>query len=73
MGCHALLQGIFPTRGSNPHLLRLLRWQAGCLPRTLEVSKQWMSSASLAQGLAHSRTAVTAIGASAVDGRSGHL
>ena len=21
MGCHALLQGIFPTQGSNPHLL----------------------------------------------------
>ena len=24
MGCHALLQGIFPTWGSNPHLLCLL-------------------------------------------------
>ena len=24
MGCHALLQGIFPTQGSNPHLLCLL-------------------------------------------------
>ena len=22
MGCHALLQRIFPTQGSNPHLLR---------------------------------------------------
>ena len=22
-GCHALLQGIFPTQGSNPHLLHL--------------------------------------------------
>ena len=21
MGCHFLLQGIFPTQGSNPHLL----------------------------------------------------
>ena len=29
MGCHALLQGIFPTQGSNQSLLRLLRWQAG--------------------------------------------
>ena len=29
MGCHFLLQGIFPTQGSNPHLLRLLNWQAG--------------------------------------------
>ena len=33
MGCHALLQGIFPTRKRwNPHLLRLLHWQAGSLP-----------------------------------------
>ena len=32
MGCHALLQGIFPTQGSNPPILRLLRWQAGSLP-----------------------------------------
>ena len=24
VGCHFLLQGIFPTQGSNPHLLRLL-------------------------------------------------
>ena len=73
MGCHALLQGIFPTRGSNPHLLCLLCRQAGCSPRKLEVSKQWVLRAYLAQGLAHGRTAVTAIGASAVDGRSGHL
>ena len=29
MGRHALLQGIFPTEGSNPGLLRLLHWQAG--------------------------------------------
>ena len=28
MGCHFLLQGIFPTQGLNPHLLRLLNWQA---------------------------------------------
>ena len=32
VGCHALLQGIFPTQGSNPHLLYLLHWQAGSLP-----------------------------------------
>ena len=31
--CHyALLQGIFPTQGSNPGLLCLLHWQAGSLP-----------------------------------------
>ena len=29
VGCHALLQGIFPTQGSNPHLLCVLHWQAG--------------------------------------------
>ena len=32
VGCHAFLQGIFPTQGSNPHLLGLLHWQAGSLP-----------------------------------------
>ena len=31
-GCHALLQGIFPTQGLNLHLLHLLYWQAGSLP-----------------------------------------
>ena len=30
--CHALLQGIFPTWGSNLCLLCLLHWQAGSLP-----------------------------------------
>ena len=28
MGCHALLQKIFPTQGSNPCLLHLQHWQA---------------------------------------------
>ena len=28
VGCHALLQGIFPTQGSNQRLLGLLHWQA---------------------------------------------
>ena len=32
VGCRALLQGIFPTQGSNLHLLHLLHWQAGPLP-----------------------------------------
>ena len=32
MGCHFLLQGIFPSRGSNPGLLHLLHWQADSLP-----------------------------------------
>ena len=33
VGCHALIQGIFLIQGSNLCLLRLLRGQAGCLPR----------------------------------------
>ena len=32
VGCHALLQGIFLTQGSNPHLRHLLHWQVGSLP-----------------------------------------
>ena len=32
VGCHALLQGIFPTQGLNSRLWCLLHWQAGSLP-----------------------------------------
>ena len=32
MGCHALLQGIFPTQGQNPSLLCLLHLQVDSLP-----------------------------------------
>ena len=32
VGCHFLLHGIFPTQGSNPSLLCLLRWQLDSLP-----------------------------------------
>ena len=32
VGCHALLQGIFPTQKSNPGLLCLLYWQVSSLP-----------------------------------------
>ena len=32
MGCHFLLQGIFPTQGSNPCLCVFLHWQGGSLP-----------------------------------------
>ena len=28
---HSLLQGVFPTQGSNPQLLCLLHWQVGSL------------------------------------------
>ena len=32
VGCHLLLQGIFPTQESNLHLLPLLRWPVSSLP-----------------------------------------
>ena len=32
MGCYFLLQGFFPTQGSNPYLLRLPNWQVASLP-----------------------------------------
>ena len=32
VGCHFLLQKIFPTQGSNLHVLCLLHWQVGSLP-----------------------------------------
>ena len=32
--CHALLQGIFPTQGSNSCLLSLLHWQMRSLPNS---------------------------------------
>ena len=32
VGCHALLQGIFPTQGSNLSLFCLLHWQVDSLP-----------------------------------------
>ena len=32
-GCHALLQGIFPTERLNLRLLCLLHWQVGSLPK----------------------------------------
>ena len=32
VGSHVLLQGMFPTQGSNPSLLNLLHWQADSLP-----------------------------------------
>ena len=35
VGCHALLQGIFLTWGSNRCLLCILHWQAGSLPLAL--------------------------------------
>ena len=38
VGCHALLQGIFPTQGSNPHLLPLLHCRQILYPLTHQQS-----------------------------------
>ena len=46
VGCHALLQGIFPTQRSNPCLLCLLHWQVGSLP--LEALKSTLSEVNVA-------------------------
>ena len=32
VGCHFLLQGIFPTQGLSPRLLHILCWQVDSLP-----------------------------------------
>ena len=37
VGCHFLLQGIFPTQGWNPHLLH---WQVGSLPLNHQGSRK---------------------------------
>ena len=36
--CRFLPQGVFPTQGSNPRLLRPLRWQADSIPLSLRGS-----------------------------------
>ena len=41
MGCYGLLQGIFPTQGSNPGLFCLLHWQVGSLPLQLHGKIPW--------------------------------
>ena len=32
LGCHSLLQRMYPAQGSYPHLLCLLHWRVGSLP-----------------------------------------
>ena len=63
--CHALLQGILPTQGSNPSLLQLLHWQANFPPlsylgspflrQLLLFSYSIMSSSLQLHGLQNSR------------------
>ena len=42
VNCHALLQGIFLTQGSNPHLFCLLCWQVYSLPLEPPGHPQWL-------------------------------
>ena len=39
VGSHSLLQGIFPTQGSNPSLLHLLHWQVDSLPLSHDIDE----------------------------------
>ena len=41
VGCHALLQGIFPTQGLNLCLLNLLHWQEDSLPSEPQGKPCW--------------------------------
>ena len=41
VGCHALLQGIFLTQGSNLSPLCLLRWQTDSLPLSYQGSTKY--------------------------------
>ena len=43
MGCHDLLQGIFPTQWWNTHLLCLLHWQADSLPLSHLISLRFFN------------------------------
>ena len=44
LGCRFLLQGIFPTQGSNLHLLYLLHWQVDSLPLSQKGNRDYLSS-----------------------------
>ena len=47
-GCHALLQGIFPTQGSNPGVLH---WQVDSLPLSYQWSPPWGCTANNCRNL----------------------
>ena len=45
VGCHCLLQVIFPTQGLNPHLPCLLHWQVDSLPLChMETYDTWVQT-----------------------------
>ena len=58
MGCHFLLQGIFLTQGSNPHLLSLLHWQVDSLPPTTWEARQGIPNVSCQGALLGSQIGV---------------
>ena len=47
MGCHALLQGIFTTQGSNPHLSPALAGEFFTISATYEALKLYVGPISL--------------------------
>ena len=47
MGSHALLQEVFPTQGSNSHLLRALHCRRTLYPLSHLVHSKWLKSASI--------------------------
>ena len=54
VGSCSLLQGIFPTQGSNSHLLCLLHWQAGfSTTSTIWRRRQWHPTPVLLPGKSH--------------------
>ena len=59
VGCHALLQGIFQTQGSNPCVLHLLHWQEGSLPLALPRKPYTVFQFSSVQSHSHLRLFAT--------------
>ena len=62
VGGHALLQGIFPTQGSNLPLLCLLHWQAGSLPLAPPMEMQWNQSLQSFVKQCHLAPKISAVG-----------
>ena len=60
VGCHVLLQGIFPTQGWNPRLLHLLHWQAGSLSLA-PPGKEWEGMSSIINTLSVSTNHMSSV------------
>ena len=73
VGSLSLLQGIFPSQGSNPRLSCLLHWQAGSLPLTAPgkaSENQRRSQSSLTRAAFPKRLQQCVLAAAAVSGSS---